>query len=144
MGRNMEARNRFKVDGMIKARRGGPMIVEGVDPAIVAQHLERLRAEGKLDRFVRQEPRCRICRDDDVRMLVNKLLGYKPMGLRLADILRILEPVNEGRSKTERVTYDSLWVHSKRHYDIQTPAAAIWRAIKLDRELRHALGDNGV
>ncbi len=108
--------------------------------AAIAYYLDRLRAEGKLERFVRQEPRCRICRDDDVRMLVNKLLGCRPMGLKLADIMRILEPVNKGRGKKNLITYDCLWVHSRRHYDIRTPALAIWRAIRMDKELRNALG----
>ena len=72
--------------------------------------------------------------------MVNKLLAYKPMGLSIADILRIVEPVNEGRSKNRRVTYSSLRVHSRRHYDIQTPAAAIWTGIKLDQALTNALG----
>lgn len=108
--------------------------------AAVAHYLDRLRAEGKLDRFVRREPRCRICQDDNVRVLVNKLLAYKPIGLSIADILRIVEPVNEGRSKNKRVTYSSLWVHSRRHYDIQTPAVAIWTGIKLDQALTKCPG----
>ena len=108
--------------------------------AAIAHYLDRLAAGGGLDRFVRPEPRCRVCRDDDVRLLVNKLLAYKPMGLSLADILRILEPVNEGRGTKNLITYDCLWVHSRRHYDICTPAVAIWRAIRMDKELRNALG----
>jgi hypothetical protein len=83
--------------------------------AAIAHYLGRLRAEGKLDRFMRQEPRCRVCREDEVRLVVNKLLGYKPMGLSLADILCILEPVNEGRGKKNVITDDCLWVHSRRH-----------------------------
>ena len=35
-----------------------------------------------------------------------------------ADILRDLEPLNEGRDKRDRITYDSLWIHAKRHYDL--------------------------
>ena len=62
--------------------------------AAIAHYLGRLRADGNLDRFMRQEPRCRVCREDEVRLVVNKLLGYKPMGLSLADILRILHLQN--------------------------------------------------
>jgi len=35
-----------------------------------------------------------------------------------ADILRDLEPMKKGRDKTDRITYDRLWVHAKRHYDL--------------------------
>jgi hypothetical protein len=44
-----------------------------------------------------------------------------------ADILRDLEPLNEGRDKKDRITYDSLWVHAKRHYDL-AGTTAYWRA----------------
>ena len=62
-----------------------------------------------------------------MRVLVNKLLDWQgaPIILRrskthlvtYADILPDLERVNEGRDKKDRITYDSLWVHAKRHYD---------------------------
>lgn len=55
-----------------------------------------------------------------------------------ADILRDVEPLNEGRDKTDRITYDSLWIHAKRHYDL-AGIAAYWTA-RMDRELRNALG----
>lgn len=68
----------------------------------------------------RREPRCRICRDEAVRVLVNQLLdwhgapiilgGGKTHAVTYADILRDLEPLNEGRDKRNRITYDSLWV----------------------------------
>ena len=44
-----------------------------------------------------------------------------------ADILRDLEPLNKGRDKRDRITYDSLWVHAKRHYD-HAAITAYWRA----------------
>jgi hypothetical protein len=40
-----------------------------------------------------------------------------------ADILRDLEPLNEGRDESARITYDSLWVHAKRHYGLAGIAA---------------------
>jgi hypothetical protein len=62
--------------------------------------------------FERREPRCRICRDESVRVLVNKLLDWQgaPIILRrskthlvtYADILPDLERVNEGRDKKDR------------------------------------------
>jgi hypothetical protein len=93
--------------------------------------------------FERREPRCRICRDETVRVLVNKLLDWRGAPIILgrgkthvvtyADILRDLEPLNKGRDKRNRITYDSLWVHAKRHYDL-AGVTAYWRA-RLDKEL---------
>jgi hypothetical protein len=54
----------------------------------------------------------------------------------------LLEPLNEGRDKRDRITYDSLWVHAKRHYDLEG-LAAYWSA-RMHRELRKALGGQRV
>jgi hypothetical protein len=54
------------------------------------------------------------------------------------DILRDLEPLNEGRDKRDRITYSSLWVHAKRHYDL-AGVTAYWRA-RMHEELMNALG----
>ena len=43
--------------------------------------------------FERREPRCRICRDESVRVLVNKLLDWHGA------------PIILGRGKTHVVTY---------------------------------------
>jgi hypothetical protein len=85
----------------------------------------------------RREPRCRICRDETVRVLVNKMLDWRgaPIFLGLgkthlvtyADILHDLEPLNEGRDERDRITYASLWVHAKRHYDDPAGFMADWR-----------------
>jgi hypothetical protein len=98
--------------------------------------------------FERREPRCRICRDETVRVLVNELLDWRGAPIILgrgkthvvtySNILRDLEPLNEGRDKRDRITYDSLWVHAKRHYDL-AGITAYWRA-RMDKELRNALG----
>ena len=98
--------------------------------------------------FARREPRCRICRDEAVRVLVNKLLDWHGAPIILgrgktdvvsyADILRDLEPLNKGRDKKDRITYDSLWVHAKRHYD-HAWILADWRA-RMPKELMNALG----
>jgi hypothetical protein len=98
-----------------------------------------------------REPRCRICRDPHVRRLVNDLLGYRGFPVVLdngkchqvtyADILRHLEPINESRDKRNRITYNSLWNHAKRHYDLA--AIAAYCISRMDKELRKALGDNG-
>jgi hypothetical protein len=97
--------------------------------------------------FERSEPRCRICRDETVRVLVNKLLDWhgapiilgrgKTHVVTYADILRDLEPLNDGRDKRDRITYDSLWVHAKRHYD-HAGVTAYWTA-RMHKELMNAL-----
>jgi hypothetical protein len=61
-----------------------------------------------------------------VRVLVNKLLDWHGAPIILgrgkthlvtyADILRDLEPVNEGRDKKDRITYNSLWVQVASHF----------------------------
>lgn len=80
--------------------------------------------------------------------VVNDLLDWHGVPIRLArgkthrvtyaDILRDLEPLNEGRDRGDRITYDSLWVHAKRHYDVEG-IAAYW-AGRITKELRNALG----
>ena len=92
----------------------------------------------------RREPRCRICRDETVRILVNELLDWRGVPINLgrgkthlvtyADILRDLEPVNEGRDKRDQITYDCLWVHAKRHYDL-AGIAAYWRT-RMSKEFK--------
>ena len=54
-----------------------------------------------------------------------------------ADVLRDLEPLNEGRDKRDRITYDSLWVHAKRHYD-HAAITDYWRA-RMHMELMNFL-----
>ena len=127
------------------------MSVSEVDVALIDDFLmstmtraaEPVRAD-----FERREPRCRICRDETVRVLVNELLDWhgapiilgrgKTHVVTYADILRDLEPLNEGRDKRDRITYDSLWVHAKRHYDL-AGITAYWRA-RMYKELMNALG----
>ena len=82
-----------------------------------------------------------------MRVLVNKLLDWHGAPIILgrgkthlvtyADILRDLEPLNKGRDKKDRITYDSLWVHAKRHYD-DAAITAYWRA-RMHQELMNAL-----
>jgi hypothetical protein len=105
-------------------------------------------AEPPMADFERREPRCRICRDENVRVLVNKLLDWhgapiilgrgKTHVVTYAEILRGLEPLNKGRDKKDRITYDSLRVHAKRHYD-DAALTAYWRA-QMHKELMNALG----
>jgi hypothetical protein len=99
-----------------------------------------------------REPRCRICRDETLRTRVNDLLDWRGVPLIVdggnrthlityTDILGMLEPLNEGRDERYRITYDSLWVHAKRHYDV-AGKAAYWGA-RLVKEIKNALLDSG-
>jgi hypothetical protein len=107
------------------------------------------KARAELEDVWPREPRCRICRDETVRILVNELLDWhggpiilgrgKTHRITYADILRAL---NEGRDKRERISYDSLWIHAKRHYDL-AGIVAYWSA-RMDKELRKALGGQRV
>jgi hypothetical protein len=99
------------------------------------------------DVLERKEPRCRICRDEAVCVLVNQLPDWRSAAIILggskthvvtyADILRDLDPLNEGRDKRDRITYSSLWIHAKRHYD--TAGKAAYLKTWMDKELRKAL-----
>ncbi len=84
-----------------------------------------------------------------MRRLVNDLLdwhgvpvtqegGSKRHRITYTDILSKLEPLNESRDEKDRITHDSLWIHARRHYDLEG-LAAYWSA-RMHRELRKALG----
>ena len=80
-------------------------------------------------------------------IVVNKLLDWrgvpvilgrgKTHRITLTEILRDLEPLNEGCDTRNRITYDSLWVHAKRHYDL-AGIAAYWRT-RTYKEFKRAL-----
>ena len=109
------------------------MLWEKVPAAILFRLMERAD-------FERREPRCRICREEAVRVVVNDLLDWRGVPsilgrgethrISYAEILRDMAPFNEGRDKKEWITYDSLWVHAKRHYDL-AGTAAYWRTQRL-------------
>ena len=94
--------------------------------------------------FERREPRCRICRDETVRVVVNELLDWhgvpiilgrgKTHRITLTEILRDLEPLNEGRDNRDRITYNSLWIHFQRHYSV-AGITAYWRT-RMSKEFR--------
>jgi len=102
--------------------------------------------------FEPREPRCRICREEALRDHVNELLewhgiplfqkGAKTHRVTYADIIRNLEPLNKTRAKKDRITYDCLWVHAKRHYDV-VGTAAHFKA-QVDKMLKAAFGSSKV
>ena len=72
------------------------------------------------------EPRCRICRDDEIRQQVNNLLAR---GLSYAAIVRAVDVGDEA------VSVDSVRRHSDRHFPVQDAARATYREI-IERRAR--------
>ena len=80
----------------------------------------------------RPEGRCRICQSAESRDRVNKFLAY---GMSPTEIVALVKDINEKRPKNNRISYWSIYHHSKRHFDVQDPAQAAYRRI-LDRRAR--------
>ena len=72
------------------------------------------------------EPRCRICRNDQVRTKVNDLLAT---GASYAMVLRALGDDNAKLEQRDRVTIDSIRNHAARHFPVQQVARATYREI---------------
>ena len=77
------------------------------------------------------EPRCRICRNDQVRTKVNDLLAT---GASYAMVLRALGDDNAKLDKRDRVTIDSIRNHTARDFPVQQEARATYREILERRE----------
>ena len=71
------------------------------------------------------EPRCRVCRNDTLRIKVNNLLAS---GASYAMILRAVRDDNAKLEKRERVTIDSIRNHTTRHFPVQNVAKATYVA----------------
>ena len=82
------------------------------------------------------EPRCRVCRNDQLRTKVNDMLAT---GVSYAMILRALQKDNDQLDTPDRVTIDSIRNHTKRHFPVQNVAKATYRRI-LERRAQ----ENGV
>ena len=72
------------------------------------------------------EPRCRVCRNDQVRKKVNDLLAT---GASFAMIVRALGDDNAELDKCDRITIDSVRNHCGRHFPVQNVAKATYREI---------------
>jgi hypothetical protein len=83
------------------------------------------------------EPRCRVCRNDEVRKKVNDLLAR---GSSYAMIVRAL-----GEQNAAAVSVNSIRNHASRHFPVQNVAKATYREI-VERRAREAEIDfvNGV
>src|SRR6476620_8041675 len=72
------------------------------------------------------EPRCRVCRNDQVRTKVNDLLAT---GASYAMVLRALGDDNATLDKRDLVTIDSIRNHTVRHFPVQQAARATYRDV---------------
>ena len=82
------------------------------------------------------EPRCRVCRNDQVRRKVNDLLAT---GASYAMVLRALGEDNAELDEKDRVTIDSVRNHCGRHFPVQSVAKATYRDI-----LERRAGENRI
>jgi hypothetical protein len=71
---------------------------------------------------------------------VNQLLDWRGVPIPEGDRITyrtILGWINKERPDANPISYNSLWVHAKRHYEL-AGIVAYWRA-KMDKEWRDAL-----
>ena len=72
------------------------------------------------------EPRCRVCRNEQVRREVNDLLAA---GASYAHVVRALGEHNANCDRRDQVTIDSVRNHCARHFPVQQVAHATYRDI---------------
>ena len=101
----------------------------------VSETVESIELPAVLHRFP-LEPRCRVCRNDQLRTKVNDMLAT---GVSYAMILRALQKDNDHLDTPDRVTIDSIRNHTRRHFPVQNVARATYRRI-LERRAQ----ENGV
>ncbi|CAM3167011.1 hypothetical protein DFJ75_3075 [Williamsia muralis] len=89
-------------------------------------------SDGRRAPIVFLEPRCRVCRLDNVRLKVNDLLAR---GVGYARIVRALAAENSELDEQDRVTVDSVRNHTARHFPVQDAARSTYREI-LERRAR--------
>jgi hypothetical protein len=82
------------------------------------------------------EPRCRVCRNDDMRKKVNDLLAS---GASYVFIVRSLAEANARLDERDWVTIDSVRNHCARHFPVQQVARSTYREI-LERRAQ----ENGI
>ncbi|OBG60831.1 hypothetical protein [Mycobacterium sp. E735] len=110
-----------------------------VDPQAVLAPIEEILGSVELAprNGFHLEPRCRVCRNDEMRNRVNDMLAA---GLSYAMILRALREENSKLDKRERVTIDSIRNHTTRHFPVQNVAKATYRTI-LEQRAQENGGD---
>ena len=116
-------------------------MVERISTYQLRQLRQKAAKEGRLDKAVvdaiaelheddrlyvfRPETRCRVC-TNDASASVNKMLAH---AMTYADIERSLEPINNLLPKDQRITYQSISTHAKKHFPIEQAASAVYRKL---------------
>src|SRR6478672_9235973 len=121
-----------RVDRM---QEGGAMSVSKTFRGVVDESMASMESAPRINGF-HLEPRCRICRNDEVRTKVNELLAT---GASYAMVLRALGDDNTNLEQCDRVTIDSIRNHTARHFPVQQVVRATYREI-LERRAK----DNSV
>jgi hypothetical protein len=111
------------------------MSVSEAFPGVIDESVASMESAPAINGF-QLEPRCRICRNDQVRTKVNDLLAT---GASYAMVLRALGDDNAKLEKQDRVTIDSIRNHTARHFPVQQVARATYREI-LERRAK----ENGI
>ena len=102
---------------------------------VVDESVEWMELAAGINGF-RPEPRCRVCRNDDVRKKFNDMLAT---GASYAMVLRSLKDDNATLDNRDQVTIDSIRNHCARHFPVQQVARATYREILERRAM-----ENGV
>jgi hypothetical protein len=117
---------------MTNPRVGGDSLNGRPDPeeffrGTVDAWVQRAQAEGQLD--LNPVAQCRVCKDPIVRGLVNHMIAN---GARSPDILHALEAHNLKLQSdgNPSITKTSIYNHKTRHFNVQAPAAALFRQIQ--------------
>ena len=98
---------------------------------VVDESVESIELAPRINGF-HLEPRCRVCRNDQVRTKVNAVLAS---GASYAIVLRALGDHNAKLEQRERATIDSVRNHAVRHFPVLQVARATYREI-LERRAR--------
>jgi hypothetical protein len=107
------------------------MTLSDAIPDIIGDIADSIELAPHLNGF-HLEPRCRVCRNDQVWTKVNDMLAT---GASYAYIVRALAADNDKLDKCDRVTIDSVRNHCGRHFPVQNVARATYREI-LERRAR--------
>jgi hypothetical protein len=110
------------------------MSVSEAFPRVVDESVAAMGSDPGINGF-HLEPRCRICRNDQVRTKVNDLLAT---GASYAMVLRALADDNAKLDRCDRVTIDSIRNHTARHFPVQQVARATYREI-LERRANNSV-----
>ena len=102
-----------------------PMTLSHAAPARADQIADPIELAPRINGF-HLEPRCRVCRNDQLRTKVNEMLAA---GASYAYIVRALAGDNDKLDPRDRVTIDSVRNHCERHFPVQQTARAVYRDI---------------